>query len=345
MGHPSLWRVLERMTIRSGVRKVWENALGEWSGAVEPYLRVRSAAARSYPCTESVEGCARRIVVHEEGDIVAICGMDPSACSPMKVTKGDVAVYEFTLNVLGAHLAAVFGLSGSVAMVPDIRDTASIGIYVPFSGCEYNAFLSFQSDPEELSVVLERLRLRTKSPWVLFTPTRDLFGSTTTKALSNDGVVHLALDEIVSTNSAGSLELLASPEELLSPLSQRAERDIAGVLCRFPTPPGSTWSELSVMLNDGHTITAALRAVSQRLSFAQIGLANLRNAEPTKQWQLLTSLAEHRGAMPKSGGPAVEKQRQSLRKALQTFFGIAGDPFEISPDGSWRACFRIRSEA
>ena len=67
-----------------------------------------------------------------------------------------------------------------------------------------------------------------------------------------------------------------------------------------------------------------------------MGMANKRNDQPTKQWELLQLLAEHRGELTWSDFGAdrkIEHRRQLLARQLREFFGIEGDPFDKLPGG------------
>ncbi len=101
---------------------------------------------------------------------------------------------------------------------------------------------------------------------------------------------------------------------------------------KFPTPPGSTWERVSIVITaDGDEAVVTAGSVTQPASPAQMGMAYARNPHRlTEQWHLLVLLAD-RGALVADGQEfslLVPKRIERLRKDLQAFFGIEDDPFK-----------------
>lgn len=340
----ALWRKLEAMPVRSGVRRAWQDLAGEHLPILEPYLRIRDAPATSFPCDEPDEGCPRRIVVHPEGEIVAVCGAEVPRCETLSLTKADIAVYDLDLHRMGSHIAAVLGLSGDLDIVAGIPDTFCLGAYMPYAGRAFPAYMTAQHDTNQLNQVVEQLIARAGSPFILFTPTPRSLASCALAAMTRGKVISISLSQIMTVKN-GELSIGASGDELFASLREQASVPESGkaFFLFFPTPPGATWNGLKIRLVDGHTLTAKVQGISQRLNYTDMGMANRKNQAPTLQWQLLTRLAERHGALPKIRGSGG-KQRQELRRRLKDFFRIDGDPFDVSPDGTWRARFQIEGE-
>ena len=116
----------------------------------------------------------------------------------------------------------------------------------------------------------------------------------------------------------------------------------------FPTPPGSTWGDVSIRFKDGHTVSVKVKSAGGVYNYTQMGMANKKNGEPTKQWELLRTFADEYGVLDWSSKRADrrnQKRREILATNLRDFFRIDGDPFCLTDDGKgWRARFHISSD-
>ena len=108
------------------------------------------------------------------------------------------------------------------------------------------------------------------------------------------------------------------------------------------------WEEVAITPRDGHTVSVKIRGESQIFTFAQLGLADGRNCNPTVQWELLLAFAKSCGVLDwtsKSAGRRNQKRREKLGRNLREFFGVDDDPFIVLPDKKgWRARFSISPE-
>ena len=77
-----------------------------------------------------------------------------------------------------------------------------------------------------------------------------------------------------------------------------------------------------------------------------MGMNDSRKAAPNKQWDLLQGFAEERGQFTWENSRAnrsQKKQKQSLKAAMQKFFGIFDiDPFDDFKDHKGRICYRSK---
>ncbi len=101
---------------------------------------------------------------------------------------------------------------------------------------------------------------------------------------------------------------------------------------RFPTPPGTTWEQVSIVITaDGDEAVVTAGSVTEPASPARMGLAYARNpAKFTKEWGVLLLLAKHGRVGPEDSEARLiaPKQVQRLKEKLRRFFGITEDPFE-----------------
>jgi hypothetical protein len=117
---------------------------------------------------------------------------------------------------------------------------------------------------------------------------------------------------------------------------------------RFPTPPGSEWTDVEIVLLHTNEVRIAIKGVTQTYTMAGLGLADGRNRKrPREEWQMLVTYAEN----PEPDAYYKLPKRENLkvhifrfRKWLQSFFGIPGDPLKPFRSGLWLPRFKIRVE-
>jgi len=130
------------------------------------------------------------------------------------------------------------------------------------------------------------------------------------------------------------------------PTSLRTERGPGGPSCEAtlsPTPSGARWEDVSIRFTDRHSVYVTVKGASGTYHFAQMGMANKKNAKPTVQWLLLGAFAEGHGLLDwrnRKADRKNQKRKENLPADLQRFFRIDGDPFAIESDG-WRVRFSV----
>ena len=100
-----LWFCLESIPGLCLLRSDWEGRLGHELPSAEPFLRPTDRPSQNYPCPDPGGGCARRVVVHDTGEIVAVCGDSPRRCERVVLTKTDVVLYQFDVPAFCRELA------------------------------------------------------------------------------------------------------------------------------------------------------------------------------------------------------------------------------------------------
>lgn len=171
-------------------------------------------------------------------------------------------------------------------------------------------------------------------------PTSPCWGAATPKVVSLMALAVLEEDQAIEVDW----------EYLESQVDDGSQRKTikAKEMSKFPTPPGSHWNELQIKFRDGHTISATIRTETKVYHYAQMGMANSKNGNPTLQWQLLGAFAEGHGVLDwqsRHADTRNQKRREVLAKNLMAFFGIDSDPFRLTSDGKgWEAIFKVQPE-
>lgn len=114
-------------------------------------------------------------------------------------------------------------------------------------------------------------------------------------------------------------------------VARRAGRSVYQVR-RFPTPPGTTWEQVSIVITaDADAAQVSAGGVTEPVTPAEMGMAHPRNpARFLESWKLLVRLATYGPIRPDSPDLSTKtpKRVERLRDALQAFFGIPDDPFQ-----------------
>ena len=116
----------------------------------------------------------------------------------------------------------------------------------------------------------------------------------------------------------------------------------------FSTPTNAEWTDVQIRFLDGHKVSVRVKENRGVFNYTQMGMANERNGEPTYQWDLLRSLADERGILTWESEHAdrkLKKRKQLLGDKLKAFFGLDGDPFNLTKDRKgWKSRFMISPE-
>lgn len=116
-------------------------------------------------------------------------------------------------------------------------------------------------------------------------------------------------------------------------------------------PEGTTWENIIIKFNDGHTITIRLsndKSFSKKTTYTDMGLDDSKQNKPNQQWMLLEYLSVHNGELfweDVGGINNAKKKKQRLSNALKTFFQIDNDPFcNYKKEGGYRIKLRLIPE-
>jgi hypothetical protein len=112
-----------------------------------------------------------------------------------------------------------------------------------------------------------------------------------------------------------------------------------------PLLPGATrWNEIRIALVDSTTVHIDLPGASVRRTHVDLGMALVRNREPTRPWHLLVAVCEHHGVFQShefGGADATKKLVSRLGAALGAIFGLREPAFHpYRPREGWQARFR-----
>ena len=345
-----LWEALEAIPGSATVSAEWRSRLGDAFESAWVFFRPNGKLASFHPCTvRDGCGCDHQVIFHGPEDIVAGWRCE-SGLETFRPDRSDIVLYELDRAVLDAAVAAAFGLVTEGGSKTDLHGTTRLGVYSPYAGFRFPAYLTIQLEPTELEDVVDGLLGRNETPFLLLAPTRDLCLSAAEDRLSRRNSIFVPLSENLAITDIRRFRLLRPLDDVLaefrSVVLPKADDDDGMVF--FPTPPDAIWGNVTIRFKDGLTVFVKAKSASGTFSYTQMGMANKKSANPTLQWKLLQSFAEEGGVMTWKSPHADrknQKRREVLAKNLQRFFRIESDPIALTENGKgWRVLFSLHSD-
>jgi hypothetical protein len=344
-----LWQALEAIPGPAVVLAEWRRLAGAELDFLKPYLQPRQRLAASYPRLVGGEpSYPYEVVEHGPNDFVGIC---PETEDRIVLTRDDLIVYELDWPLFLSDIAAVLGFERRATDPDELPPlTRLVGDYRPTAGYSFPAYLTVPLESRGLTSAVCMLVSTSDDALILLTPTRHRLRPDAQQILERKRCCFLPLED--------SLAALGPRQWQATEPAVQALRDFTGLhvpstdadngMAFFPTPAGATWAELSIRFVDGHSVTVRVGAAGGTYHYAQMGMADGRNARPTKQWELLQALARNRGVLTwksPDAGRKNKKRRELLARDLKAFFRLGGEPIVATDDGKgWQTIFALSAD-
>lgn len=339
-----LWRALESLDDIATSHLSWQLWLGDsfsnhrdWLQPTGPLAAALPVAGRPY---EWLEVCEVTEGVFE--------GYNVKTEEFVPVERGDIVCYEFNFRKLADELAGLVGFDVAFEKLGGPPYRYRLGHFGNPLGSGFSFYLAKANSPRRLESCIDALLAETPRPFGLFLASNRMLSSRAEAVLDARGCLTIPLEQTLvhnaeegwSLSSWASQQLVQFRDSLLPPT-----KPVAG---RFPTPPGSRWSEVSLRFLSSDRVAVSIRDQHQVLTYAQLGLVDSRNGRPSKQWELLRQFANTHGLMTWNSPGACRqnrKRRELLSKSLQNFFDIAGEPIELTDDRKgWCCVLKLQPE-
>jgi len=345
-----LWQYLEDLPGQAAPLVEWQQHLDGWPGFSvfqKRHLQLTKSQATAVECrTDCGLGCPRNVVTHAPNDIVAVCPEQEE--KPYPLMRQDTLIYSVKRTSLHKDICSALGITQRESKVDGCRRTWRLGDFVPTAGLVFPVFLTQQEDQDELLEIVKNLCLLHADPFVLLTPTRRRLSPPVEQMLAQRKAVFLALENEMPFDEQGDLQVRRAPDELFASLHEEVPEPGSGGMVHFPTPDGTSWTDIKIQFRDGHTVTIWAGDESGKFNFSQMGMANKKNGDRTEQWKLLEAFAASRGEIDWNSRYATDKlkkQKQVLSKRLREFFRLKEDPIEwVKGEKCYRCRFRILPE-
>ena len=309
------WSGLEAVSGLAAVKHEWQRAWGDEWDIGQALLRPSDQLASSYPCPRpGGDGCPRKVVIHSEQDIVAVCRAVPRQCDDLTLARGDIVVYELDWKALGTAIAEGLGLAGSPALPGILPLTAPLGWRCATGGKRVAVYLTIQYESQAFGAILSRLLADTDLPFILAAPTSSLCEADSTDLLRRMRVLFLPLDECLAWDESRGF---VSTERLAALTSDLAAAPVAPDRQMLPGDARTLWLDPEGSL-------CYFRGAQVNLSKMPFDLLELlaREARKGKRWVSRDRISE--ACWPEEwarGNPATEDQinnvASELRKALR----------------------------
>ncbi|MEQ8789506.1 MAG: hypothetical protein RIC55_24645 [Pirellulaceae bacterium] len=343
---PRLWQALEEVPGHSAVVADWRHRLGSEFDVASAFLRPADKYAHSYPDVNDPFS-SYNVVRHGDEDIV---GVHVNGGKSIALEPQDLLIYRVDQRKLAQSLSVAYGLSFEFSVVHGSPSTHRIGTYRPCAGYTFPVYFTIPLESSTLTQTVYAIRSIAGAAFLLLAPTSRQLRPEAETVMRDVGASFLPLSDAVVCDVQGRLIATPMAIDSLTIFRERhlpALEDSDGVVF-FPTPSNARWGDLRIRFVDGHTVAVSVGEVSRTLHYAQMGMANKKNAKPTVRWDLLYSFAKGYGTLAWNHPDANrknQKRRESLTRDLTRFFRIEGDPIAYDKDGKgWRTLFTIEPD-
>ncbi len=344
-----LLQALEALPGPAAVLAEWRRLAGAELDLLTPYLQPLPRLAASYPRLVGGEpSYPYEVVEHGPDDYVGVC---PETEDRIVLARNDLVIYELDWPLFLADVAAALGFQYRAAG-PDGLPPATrlVGDYRPAAGYSFPAYLTVPLESRSLTGAVCMLVSMSGGAFILMTPTRHRLRPDAQQILERKKCCFLPLEEALAATGPRQWRATDAAVQALQGFTSlhvpSAGADDGTAF--FPTPAGTPWGDLVIRFVDGHTVSVAAGEVTRTLHYAQMGMADGRNAKPTRQWELLRAFAQGYGVLTWKSRDADrrnQKRREYLARDLKAFFRIDGEPIVLTDDGKgWRTVFRIEAD-
>ena len=344
-----LWQALEAMPGPSAVLAEWRRLAGAELDFLTPYLQPRQRLAASYPRLVGGEPTyPYEVVEHGPDDFVGIC---PETEDRIVLTRNDLIVYELDWPLLLADIAAALKIERRTTDPDELPPlTRLVGDYQPTAGYSFPAYLTVPLESRSLTSAVCMLVSTSDDALILLTPTRHRLRLDAQQILERKQCCFLPLEDSLAATGPRQWQATDAAVQALRDFTglHIPSTETANGAVFFPTPAGIGWSDVVIRFVDGHSVSVAAGEITRTFHYAQMGMADGRNAKPTRQWELLRAFAQGYGVLTWKSRDADrrnQKRREYLARDLKAFFRIDGEPIVLTDDGKgWRTVFRIEAD-
>ncbi len=338
------WLALERVPGQAAVAPQWRHLIRSDFDLVFRLMSPDTRLATSFPRLDG-RGPDFQVVEHGYDDFVGVCEDDGERT---RMSRADLVVYRLDSSKFVAAVAAAFDLDAEGTAVEGLAATHRVGTYRPLAGFAYPVYLTVQLEQQDYKAVVESLVATTAGPFVLLAPTNRHHRIGSKLLLDARGCLFLPLADAIR-HDASRWELTKAARIALDAFTAKLLPRADDANRFFPTPAGATWAMLRIRFIDGHRVAAKVGAAAETLNYTQMGMADGRNGNPTKQWELLRVFADGHGTLTwgsKGASRDNQKRRDKLVENLKAFFRIDGEPIRLLSGGKgWETAFTVEPDA
>lgn len=342
---PRFWSALDEVPGATAAKWDWRLRLEDDWPIGSAFLKPVGQLAREISCPyPGGDGCPRKVVQHREDRFRAVCGLAPSECDAIEISRDEITCLTLDRRKLVTLVGTVFNTEQTGGQAASDDGEVCVGMHHVAAGVGFPVLLLI---PGPFGVGAEvKIPGSDAGVVAIIVPTRRSASRGHLAELQSKGAVVFFLEEVVTIRD-GRLVGAVAAEKLLASLRNRLLEDHAPrpTVRAWVLPPDARWEELVFSFSEAQLLTVRFRGEVRTFSPAALGMNRERAGKPTIQWTTLQTFAEVDGALswkdPKAN-VRVKKQKQLLSQKLTNAFGLPGDPIVWNPRTRvYRTRFRI----
>lgn len=334
----TLWRAASSVQFET-TRAHWQQMLGDSLGDFEHLLLATDELGSHIP----KPGCKWTWYPVEEHDHATVIAFDEETGGLHKFPKRDASVMRVNWRLVYRSLCESMGVELNERTVDGSKHLWQIGCIRPATGVELPVFHSkFPVD----DAITQLVALRSE-PFVMLHSAKNRVNTTAELLLRSSQSIEMSLLHFTELDSCGKVVLANAGMERTKQfrVQNTPTRSTTEPSHSFHPPADATWSQVHIRFLDGDNIRVSVLGQTMNFHYGRLGMANSRNATPTKQWLLLRKFAADGGVITwrDSGAAAnVKKQTQELNQKLLAGIAIGGQPIEYDKAiKGYRTAFQI----
>jgi len=331
------WTLLDELPRAAAARYDWKMELGHEYHVAGYFLKSSGKRALAVSCPQlSGDGCPRRIMETETGDIRAVCDSLDTRCDALDLTREDAIVMTLDKQALASRIGKAFGLS-----TPQKTDTqASVwhaGDRVRAGGAGIPVFLAVVDTADADKTSIFSSIVAGMQPSLLLVPTASTLSPEQSGYLGKSSITVRPVAELVDVAADGSFTATALAERVFREIESKADSLTASAPRRaWQLPPGTEWPKVTISFVSEAAINVKCGKDVRRFEPDDLGMKDRRNGQPSSLWELLRLFAGSGGFLAHRTTPGrakLEKKKQILCTRLNEAFGMDGEPITVEPDG------------
>lgn len=342
--HVALWRTFETLPNLSATRAEWRLRTGDAYPLVDDILQPTGQVVECMPCVSPLLGLHYHDVVeYADGSANAVFIDEFHDCPSFPVERHERAAMMPNMPGLCKRICGALGLDPHTQGLSLPRSVYEIGCYYPLEAFRFPVFLALKPTVSRIEECLYAVAALCGGPFIFMTATSARFSDRALAVISSRNILVRALSDCLLV-SEGRMTAAGSWNADIIAFADKIIPKPEPVKAFFPTPPRSTWADVTIRFVDGYTVFVSAAGVTQRLSYTEMGMANRRESRPSKQWEFLYGIAENHGTIDFDMGNARKNKswKYELSSDLRGFFRIEDDPFIYDEStGHWQAKFTL----
>jgi len=283
------------------------------------------------------------VVEYGDGSTEAVFIDEFHDCPSFPVERHERAAMTPDMPGLCRRICLALGLSPETQALSLPRGIYEVGSYYPLELFRFPVVLALKPTASRIEESLYTVAALNNGPFIFLTATSARLSDRASTLITARSILARALTECLLI-SEDRIAATSSWDADILAFGDRVVPKPEPVKAFFPTPPKSTWADVTIRFVDGYTVFVNAAGVTQRLSYTEMGMANRRESKPSKQWEFLYEVAENHGVIDFDMGNAKKNKswKYELSSDLRSFFRIDDDPFIYDEStGHWQAKFTI----